>query len=128
MVAEQGKRGFLSAIDRIKDVFSLTDQELCNVCNISSRRTLYNWRNDDTKKPRTETLKRIFSLLAVSEAWSASGFKYKKEHLHRKIVGGESLFDLLIKNKIDEDLVIFVGSTLTMDSEVQAISDPFVVS
>lgn len=124
-VEETDRRGFLSAAEKIKNVFNLTDNEFCDAAKISSRRTLYNWRNDDTKKPRTETLRRIFSLLAVAESWSSSGFSYKKEQLHSKAVEGESLFDALTKEELDEELILFIGSTLTMSAEAPTIRDPF---
>lgn len=106
-----------SAANKIRNVFNLTDSEFCQIARVT-------WSNEKIQLS-TDSLKRIFDLLAITEAWVASGFIYKKEQLHSKYVGSISLFDALNNAELDEDHILFIGSTLTMNAEVQSLSDPF---
>ena len=114
-----------TAVNEICLVFGLTKEELAQVCNIQSRKTLYNWINGEAK-PRKSAMSRIFDLLVISRAWTSSGFTADREQLHEPALGNQSVFDLLNKPDIDKDRILFAGSRLnTLSPAKDELSDPF---
>lgn len=114
-----------TAVNEICMVFGLTKEELAQVCNIQSRKTLYNWINGEAK-PRKAAMSRIFDLLVTARAWLSSGFAADREQLHEPVLGNQSVFDLLNQPEIDKDRILFAGSRLNMLSPAKdELSDPF---
>jgi hypothetical protein len=104
--------------------FGITKEELAQICNIQSRKTLYNWMNG--AKPRKAAMDKIYDLLVTVRAWTSSGFSVDHEQLFRPVVGGKSVFDLLSQPDIDKDLILFAGSRLSLLTPAKdTLLDPF---
>lgn len=122
-VAPQNK--LATAVNEISLAFGLTKEELAQVCNVQSRKTLYNWINGEAK-PRKSAMSRIFDLLVIARAWNGSGFTADREQLHEPVIGNQSVFDLLSQSEIDKERILFAGSRLNMLSPAKdELSDPF---
>ncbi|MDA9095239.1 hypothetical protein N9J88_02415 [Porticoccaceae bacterium] len=114
-----------AATDEVCSAFGLTKVEFAELCHIESRKSLYNWIKGEST-PRKATMRRIFDLLTVSQAWQHAGFSNNKHELRQVTLDGQSLFDILNQDKIDLDLVLFVGSRLNiMPAGNTSIRDPF---
>ncbi len=115
-----------TALDDICLAFGLTKEELTQVCNIQSRKTLYNWINGETE-PRKSAMSRIFDLLVTARAWRSSGFSADRDRLHEPVLDDQSVFDLLSQPEIDKERILFAGSRLNlMSPAITELSDPFV--
>lgn len=124
-VTQNSQNKFATAVNEICSAFGLTMEELAQVCHIQSRKTLYNWIKGEAI-PRKSTMRRMFDLLTIAQAWKHAGFSGDKALLHQPVLGGENLFDILNQPKIDKELVLFVGSRLNLISPAKGnISDPF---
>lgn len=113
------------AVNEICKTFDITKEELAQACNIQSRKTLYNWINGETT-PRKSAMNKMFDLLLTARAWSSSGFMIDKAQLFQPVVNNESIFDMLKKESIDKELVMFAGARLhlaSMNSDL--LADPF---
>lgn len=116
---------FENVFHEICSVFSLTKVELADVCKIQSRKTLYNWINEEAS-PRKSAMKRIFDLLIVAKAWQQSGFHCSRQQLYQPILDGRSIFDLLNQAEINKEVILFAGSRLNLMSQAKnKIQDPF---
>lgn len=114
-----------TSVNEICLAFGLTKEELAQVCNVQSRKTLYNWINGEAK-PRKSAMSRIFDLLVAARAWQSSGFAADREQLHEPVLGNQSVFDLLKQPEIDKERILFTGSRLNMLSPAKnELSDPF---
>ncbi len=114
-----------TAVNEICLAFGLTKDEVAQVCNVQSRKTLYNWINGEAK-PRKSAMSRIFDLLVISRAWTSSGFTADRERLNEPVLGNQSVFDLLNKLDIDKDRILFAGSRLNMLTPANdEFADPF---
>ena len=115
---------FCRTINYISTVFGLTKKELASVCGVS-RKTLYNWI-DGVSQPRKKTIKRVFDLFIIAQTWSQSGFTYDEKLLHQPILEETSLFDLLLAENLNQELVLFAGSKINLSSvELNQLEDPF---
>ena len=116
---------FANKVNNICSTFSLTKDELSQVCKIKSRKTLYNWI-DGTSKPRKSTMGRIFDLSIIAQAWKQSGFTNKSELINTPILDGLSVLDLLTDDVLDKELILFAGSRLNLSSGLEKVlQDPF---
>ena len=114
-----------TAVNEICSAFGLTKEELAKVCKVQSRKTLCNWINGDAT-PRKSTTIRVFDVLVTARAWLSSGFTADPKQLHRKVLGNQSVFDLLVQPEIDKERILFAGSRLNMLApENVELSDPF---
>lgn len=114
-----------SVVHDICFAFGLTKEELAKVCQVQSRKTLYNWI-DGKATPRKSAMSRIFDLLIISQAWMQAGFSSDKVSLHSPILDGVSIFELLSLDVLDKELIIFAGSRLNLSSSIQgSLEDPF---
>ncbi len=113
------------SVNEICQAFGLTKDELAQICNVQSRKTLYNWINGDVK-PRKSAMIRVFDLLVTARAWQSSGYAAYKEQLHEPVLGKLSVFDLLNQPAINQERILFAGSRLNMLSPAKnGFSDPF---
>ena len=114
-----------AAVDEVCGAFGLSKAEFADLCHIQSRKSLYNWIKGESN-PRKATMRRIFDLLSASRAWQHAGFSNNRQHLSQAALDGQSLFDILNQEKIDTDLILFVGSRLKiMPVGKTTIKDPF---
>ncbi len=114
-----------NVINTLTSCFNLTKDELATICKIQSRKTLYNWA-DGYSKPRALTMKRLFDLLMIANAWGQAGFPNDHESLHRSILQGGSVFDMLRNDNLDKDRILFAGSRLALTrSDRTSLKDPF---
>lgn len=114
-----------AAVDEVCGAFGLTKAEFADLCHIQSRKSLYNWIKGESN-PRKATMRRIFDLLTASRAWQHAGFSNNRQQLSQATLDGQSLFDILNQDKIDTDLILFIGSRLKiMPAGKTSIRDPF---
>jgi hypothetical protein len=76
----------------IRDVFALRMSELAQIFGVS-RRAAYDWLEGVTPKP--ETVTRIYTLSKYAEELKAAGIAPIEHFVHRPLVTGRSLLDLL---------------------------------
>ncbi len=125
LIEQQSHNKLATTVQTIGSVFCLTKDELAQVCHVQSRKTLYNWI-DGKANPRKTAMYRIFDLYTIAQAWKQAGFISDKVALHRPILDQLSLFDLLVRDSLDKELVLFAGSRLTLSSPTSnKIEDPF---
>ena len=117
-------KGIAHVVENLRLAFSLTQEDLAEICQVQSRMTLNNWINEKTT-PRKAKLNRLFDLDVVAQAWLQEGQNIDKTMLHQPVVGGDSLFDLLRRDKIDRDLILFAGSRLNFSMPAKELDDPF---
>lgn len=121
----QKSNSFSDSVDYISEAFNLTKKQLKEILQIKSRKTLYNWINEESQ-PRKTTMHRLFDLRVLAEAWNHAGFNLDKRYLIEKVLNNKSLLDYLIQNDLDQDTILFIGSRLSfISSEPSKISDPF---
>lgn len=114
-----------TTLSNISSTFNLTKDELAHICHVQSRKTLYNWI-DGKATPRKSAMSRVFDLYIIAQAWKQSGFSRDKISLRRPMIGEQSLYDLLSRDSLDKELILFVGSRLHLTSSLQeTIPDPF---
>lgn len=127
-MAQQAQNKSATAVNEISLAFGLTKEESAQICNVQSRKTLYNWIHGEAK-PRKSEMSRIFDLLVIALAWTSYGFTADRERIHEPVLGNQSVFDLLNKPEIDKELILFAGSRLNMLSPAKdELSDPFAYS
>lgn len=125
LIIQEPQNKLAAAVNEISTVFGLTKEELAQVCHVQSRKTLYNWINGEAS-PRKSAMRRVFDLLTAAQAWRHAGFSSDKVQLRQSVLDGQNLFDLLNQEKIDKELILFVGSRLNILSPSKGvISDPF---
>lgn len=111
-------------IDKVSACFNLTKEELASVCQVQSRKTLYNWI--DGRQPRALTMERLFDLLMIAEAWKQSNFPNDYESLHTVSVQDISVIDMLKSDTLDKEKILFSGSRLALiNSAPTLLKDPF---
>lgn len=114
-----------SSLRAISSAFSLTKEELATVLQIQSKKTLYNWINGGAT-PRKSSIQRIFKLITIVKTWNHSNIKLKKEQLHKPIIDGLSIYDMLSAKTLDSELILFSGSRLSLQTQsTQSLIDPF---
>lgn len=124
-IKQEPQNKLAAAVSDICTAFGLTKEELAQVCHVQSRKTLYNWINGEAN-PRKSAMRRIFDLLTAAQAWRHAGFSSDKVQLRQAVLDGQNLFDILNQEKIDKELILFVGSRLNIMSPTKGvISDPF---
>ncbi|MGH8161340.1 MAG: helix-turn-helix domain-containing protein [Gammaproteobacteria bacterium] len=112
------------AVREILDAFGLTKAELATLCS-RTRKTIYNWL-DGKSSPSRENSRKLYELLLVARAWRAAGLPANRNLLHRPVIGGKNMFELLGQSPADKDLILFAGNRLTMSSPtVNILDDPF---
>jgi hypothetical protein len=113
------------SLNEICNAFGLNREELATICHVNSRKTLYNWIDGKTT-PRKPAMKRVFDLLSAADSWKHAGFSGDRDQLQQPVLDGQSLFDILNQEKIDSELILFVGARLNIMSPSKGtISDPF---
>lgn len=112
-----------NTVDEISRNFNFNKTILAAVIKVS-RKSLYNWL-DGTSEPREESLNRILDLVLISRDWVNYGFPVDKMSLSMRIVGEQSILDMLSSNVLDRGLILHAGTTLYMQSEQPVLKDPF---
>lgn len=124
-IKQEPQNKLAAAVNDICIAFGLTKEEFAQVCHVQSRKTLYNWINGEAN-PRKSAMRRIFDLLTAAQAWRHAGFSSDKVQLRQAVLDGQNLFDILNQEKVDKELILFVGSRLNIMSPTKGvINDPF---
>lgn len=124
-IIPNSQNNLASAVNEICRSFGITKDELTQICNIQSRKTLYNWINGEST-PRKSAMNKMFDLLLTARAWSSSGFAIDRAKLFHPVVNNESVFEMLKSEKIDRDLIMFAGTRLHYaPQQFESLVDPF---
>lgn len=100
--------------DEILDTFGISMQDLAEACQVS-RKTPYNWRTTERTVDRHKKgMDRLFQLSQAARDWKNSGYTKPGSSLRAPLVKGQSLYDLLLATKIDNDAIQFLGTRMTM--------------
>jgi len=114
-----------ATLDFISATFALNKTELATVCNVQSRKTLYNWI-DGSVEPHSENTNRIFNLYVISQGWQEQGFSFDKALLKQPIIDNNSVIDLLSQDNLNQETIMFAGSRLELTSGTsKQLEDPF---
>ena len=63
--------------------------------------------------------------MLISRDWVNYGFPVDKMSLSMRIVGEQSILDMLSSNVLDRGLILHAGTALYMQSEQPVLKDPF---
>ncbi|WP_163370365.1 hypothetical protein [Endozoicomonas acroporae] len=102
------------AIENIASIFALNQSEAARAFSVT-RMTVRNWLKEN-RLPRKQTLDRIFDLSVIAQDWVHAGLKVDCVSLHKKIVDGKSLYELLCHEALDKKLIMFAGTRLKMQA------------
>ena len=91
-ITTRPKSNLAIALNEIAFAFGLNRQELARVCRVNSRKTLYNWINEEAE-PRKSAMNRVFDLVITTRDWVSSGFPADRRQLHEPTLGRQSVFD-----------------------------------
>jgi predicted transcriptional regulator len=91
-------------VANIRDVFSVSVSDLAVILGVT-RPTAYALLEGN--EPKQESIKRIRQLSSIADGVKAMNIERMDKLIHRKILNGESLFDLL---KTDKDPAILIQS------------------
>jgi len=115
-----------SILTDISETFKLTKDQQVAIYRIQSRKTVYNWI-DKTSVPHQTTMRRIYALFSITEAWQQAGFQITKEELLYPILNDLSVFNLLSQDVLNKEQILFAGSRLNLEREISTpFNDPFV--
>jgi hypothetical protein len=107
----------------IADTWGLSMERLADCC-MTTRRSLYNWRSNIN--PRDYSAVRLFTLYRMAKDWREAGSPSPSSHIHEKLLGDKSLYELLLEDEIDVDAIAFIRSRLDMVSmKGITLTDPF---
>jgi hypothetical protein len=124
-ISPEPRNKLAMAINEISSAFGLTKEALAQVCQVETRKTLYNWINGETT-PRKQTMSRIFDLLITARAWTQAGLTIGQAELEQPVLDNQSVLDLLSQPEIDKERILFAGSRLDLARNDQNILiDPF---
>lgn len=110
-------------LERIESAFCITREELADVCR-TTRKTVYNWLNQDSE-PQAKNRQRLFELDVLAEDWLDAGYTQERDQLHKPLIDGKSVMDLLTDERLDRELVLFAGSRLAISNLTGSLKDPF---
>jgi hypothetical protein len=112
------------SLDTVINAFGFTMVELASVLKVG-RKTVYNWA-DATSIPSPNNAKRIYNVLSVAEAWRNAGYDLYKVNPMMASAGGVKVIDLLRRDAIDKEQILFAGAKAQMGSvEHVELLDPF---
>ena len=69
-----------------------------------------------------------FELFMVSLNWAGSGYPDPKNVLNEPMLGGDTLYSLLMADEIDHEKILFIGSRLAMKEPKKTLLTPFKAS
>ena len=118
--------GVAAALDLVERVFALNVKQLAEICGISTRKPVYDWRKGAV--PRPATLARINALQRAARNWERSGFGQPGAALHTPIIHERSLLDLLRAEPLDFEAIQFAGGRVALMRELsmrRKLADPF---
>jgi len=95
-------------LSTIRDVFALKMSEVAQVFGVS-RRAAYDWLEGVT--PKAETVTRIYTLSRYAEELRAAEVTNIEHYLHRPVVSGRSLLDLLKAGENIETAIAIIKRT-----------------
>ena len=120
------KTTLAESVEIIANTFGLNGKQLSEVLLISSRKTYYNWIQGKAV-PRENSLQRIFDLVVLSRSWNYRGLKQPDQAaLIIKGYNSKSLLELLSKENLDTEAIIFAGSRIALASGASTFRDPFI--
>lgn len=100
-------------LSTIRDVFALKMSEVAQIFGVS-RRAAYDWLEGVTPKP--ETTARIYALSRHAEELKESGLSNVEHFIHRPVVNGRSLLDLLKSGESIEQAIAIVRHTASEEA------------
>jgi hypothetical protein len=100
-------------LSTIRDVFALKMSEVAQIFGVS-RRAAYDWLEGVTPKP--ETTARIYALSRYAEGVKASGLSNIEHYIHRPVIAGRSLLDLLRSGENIEEAIAIIKRTASEES------------
>ncbi len=98
----------------IRDVFTLRMSELAQIFGVS-RRAAYDWLEGATPKP--DTVARIYTLSKYAEELKAAGIEQIEHFVHRPVVAGRSLLDLLKSGESIETAIDVIKHTASEEAK-----------
>jgi hypothetical protein len=101
-------------LSMIRDVFALRMSEVAQIFGVS-RRAAYDWLEGAT--PKSESTARIYSLSRYAVELKASGLSNMEHFIHRPVVAGRSLLDLLKTGENLEQAISIIKRTASEEDE-----------
>jgi len=113
--AEKPVNRIFEIIEVVRDTFGLPMEAMAGVCRVESKKTLYNWR--DGVKPHKRTMHRLFDLNLIASAWRSAALPANETLTRMPVLQGESVLELLCKDELDKEKILFAGSRLAILAE-----------
>jgi len=101
-------------LSTVRDVFALRMSEMAQIFGVS-RRAAYDWLEGVTPKP--ETTARIYTLSKYAEELKASGLSNIDHFIHRPVINGRSLLDLLKSGENIEQAITIIKRTASEEAK-----------
>jgi len=101
-------------LSTVRDVFALRMSEMAQIFGVS-RRAAYDWLEGVTPKP--ETTARIYTLSKYAEELKASGLSNIDHFIHRPVIKGRSLLDLLKSGENIEQAITIIKRTASEEAK-----------
>jgi len=114
---EERIAGSTEGLPVLQHHLSLNLSDLATVLRVS-RPTIYTWLRDESS-PQVHNVSRMRQLFRIARVWSSVFSKPLGSHLKTPVVDGQSVFDLLSQDRIDQELVnkALVTCSLMLEQE-----------
>jgi hypothetical protein len=100
-------------LSTIRDVFALRMSELAQIFGVS-RRAAYDWLEGVTPKP--DTVSKIYTLSRYAEELRTAGITNIEHYVHRPVVSGRSLLELLKSGENIETAIAIIKRTASEEA------------
>jgi hypothetical protein len=101
-------------LSTVRDVFALRMSDVAQIFGVS-RRAVYDWLEGVTPKP--ETTARIYALSKYADEFKTSGLSSIEHFIHRPVVAGRSLLDLLKSGDNVEEAIVVIKRTAAEEAK-----------
>ncbi|EGR0593374.1 helix-turn-helix domain-containing protein [Vibrio cholerae] len=107
-------------LNELKSSLGLADEELARILK-TTRKTLHNWQQGNTKPNKTKLLRLVAQHKLLSE-WISNGYP---DIATLDIADKSKVLNKLQQDDVDISDVLYFGSGLMLTSDFDAIDDPF---
>ena len=101
-------------LSKIRDIFGLRMSEVAQIFGVS-RRAAYDWLEGAT--PRPDTVARIYTLSRYAEELRTAGLIHVERYMHRPVISGRSLLELLKSGDSVETAIAVIKRTAAEEAK-----------
>lgn len=117
---ESKPSALVNKVNELRSIYSLIDEELASILG-TSRKTLHNWVNGNTK-PNKNKLNRLIFQHKLAERWMSNGYPTAT---NLDPVDKQKILSMLEDTEVNEEEFLYFGSGIMLSSPAQEIDNPF---